>query len=137
MVGVLYGWSTCRDKFVTSTLQSESEFVNYWSELFDSEWTETGSHVCGDVLSFWTLCLIGVELCIGLRTPLGDSGGNSLMSSMQIGLQLLASSLSTRGTKWFGAQLLELPVAVFEWVHIITNSLLDFEILGLNVVFKI
>jgi hypothetical protein len=99
MVGFVYGWSTCRDKFVTSTLQSESEFVNYWSELFDFEWTETGSHVCGDVLSIWTLCLIGVELCIGLRTPLGDSGGNSLMSSMQIGLQLLASSLSTRGTK--------------------------------------
>jgi hypothetical protein len=63
MVGVLYGWSTCRDKFVTSTLQSESEFVNYWSELFDSEWTETGSHVCGDVLSVWKLCLIDVELC--------------------------------------------------------------------------
>jgi hypothetical protein len=36
------------------------------------------------------------------------------MSSMQIGLQLLASSLGTRGTKWFDAQLLELLVAVFE-----------------------
>jgi hypothetical protein len=32
---------------------------------------------------------------------------------------------------------LELLVAVFEWVHIITNSLLDFEIFGLNVLFKI
>jgi hypothetical protein len=36
------------------------------------------------------------------------------VDQMQIGLHLLASSLGTRGTKWFDAQLLELLVAVFE-----------------------
>jgi hypothetical protein len=52
-------------------------------------------------------------------TEEGSGGGSREMKDFFTSLQysppfLLASSLGIRGTKWFGAQLLELLVAVFE-----------------------